>query len=121
MSAFSDVDSLRPQAIWAGVTTRAVHGERMTVGLIELEPGSTVPEHAHDNEQVGMLITGSLDFRVGAETRQLEPGGIWCIPSRVPHTVSAGPKGAVLVEAFSPPRDDWRALEAGEPGRGRWP
>ena len=73
----------------------------MTVGLIELEPGSTVPEHAHDNEQVGMLITGSLDFRVGAETRQLEPGGIWCIPSRVPHTVSAGPKGAVMVEVFS--------------------
>jgi quercetin dioxygenase-like cupin family protein len=121
VSAFSDVDSLGPQQIWAGATARAVHGERVTLSLIEFEPGSAVPEHAHDNEQVGLLIAGSLDFRIGAETRQLEPGGIWCIPAEVPHAVNVGPQGAVLVEAFSPPRDDWRALEAGEPGRGRWP
>jgi quercetin dioxygenase-like cupin family protein len=121
VSAFSDVDSLGPQQIWAGVTARAVHGEQVTVSLLELDPGSTVPEHSHDNEQVGVLITGSLDFRIGAEARQLGPGGIWCIPARVPHAVSVGPQGAVLVEAFSPPRDDWQTLAAGEPGRGRWP
>ena len=27
----------------------------------------------------------------------------------------------MLVEVFSPPRDDWGAIEAHEPGPGRWP
>jgi len=121
VGAFSDVDSLGPQRIWEGVTARAVHGERVTLALIELDPGSALPEHAHDNEQLGMLIEGSLSFRIGEETRELEPGATWCITARVAHAVSAGPRGAVLVEAFSPPRTDWRALESDPPGRGSWP
>ena len=121
MGAFSDVDSLGPQRIWEGVTARAVHGERMTLSLIELDPGSSVPEHAHANEQLGMLIEGSLSFRIGEETRELGRGATWCITAQVPHAVSAGPQGAVLVEVFAPPRTEWRALEPAEPGRGRWP
>ena len=41
---------------------------------VELEPGVTVPEHSHENEQQGMVLTGSLTFTVGGETRQLGPG-----------------------------------------------
>jgi quercetin dioxygenase-like cupin family protein len=82
---------------------------------VELEPNSVVPEHSHANEQVGILLRGAVHFRVGAETRDLGPGGTWRIPGDVPHAVAAGPEGADLVEVFSPPRDDWRDLERLEP------
>ena len=46
---------------------------------------------------------------------------MWVIPPNVPHSVTVGPDGAVIVEAFSPPRADWGAIETREPGPGRWP
>ena len=122
MGAFDHAGTIPPQRIWEGVTSRAVHGEKLTLSLIELEPGAGVPEHSHENEQLGILIQGSLAFRIGDESGSVVPGGTWCVLARVPHSVSAGPDGAVLVEVFSPPRrDDWAAIEPHEPGPGRWP
>jgi len=63
----------------------------VTMTLIELEPGAVVPEHGHEQEQVGLLLHGSMTFCVGGETRELGPGGTWCIPGNVPHSVVAGP------------------------------
>jgi quercetin dioxygenase-like cupin family protein len=121
MSAFADIGDVAPQQIWDGVLGRVVHAERITFGLIELEPGSLVPEHCHDNEQVGMILEGSLTFRVGDEERDLAPGASWRILANVPHEVRTGPNGAVLIEVFSPPRHDWNAIERQEPRPPRWP
>jgi quercetin dioxygenase-like cupin family protein len=121
LGAFAHAHTIRPQAIWDGVESRAVHGEKVTLSLIELDPGAVVPEHSHENEQVGILIQGSLIFRVGGETEEVVPGGTWCILAHVPHSVTAGPAGAVVAEVFSPPRHEWGAIETREPGPGRWP
>jgi quercetin dioxygenase-like cupin family protein len=115
VSAFDDLASIVPQQIWPGLVGRAVHGDEVTVAHIELEPGIEVPEHSHANEQVGVLLRGSLRFRIGEEDRQLEPGATWCIRADVPHSVQAGPDGATLVEVFAPPRADWAGLERLEP------
>ena len=48
-----------------------------------------------------------MTFRIGDETGELGPGGSWAILANVPHSVAVGPEGAVIVEVFSPPRDDW--------------
>jgi unsaturated pyranuronate lyase len=121
VSAFDDVPAIGPQAIWDGVVVRAVQGERTTVGVVELEPDAHVPEHRHENEQLGMVIAGSVRFRVGDETRELGPGGTWRILANEPHEVHAGPEGAVVIDVFAPPRDDWSALEPQPPRPPRWP
>ena len=111
---------MTPQQIWDGVLGRSVHGERITLGVIELDPDSLVPEHSHENEQLGLVLSGSLSFRVGGETRELGPGGTWRITADTPHEVRAGPEGAVVIDVFSPIREDWKPLErrARPP---RWP
>jgi quercetin dioxygenase-like cupin family protein len=111
MSAFGGIDRLDQLRIWDGVTAQAVEGERTTLAVIELEPQSAVPEHSHDNEQLGVLIRGSMRFRVGDEVRELGPGETWRILSHVPHEVTAGPDGALAVECFAPARDDWAGLD----------
>ena len=121
MSAFADAGEIPPQRIWDGILGRTVHGERITLSLVELEPDTVVPEHSHENEQLGILLQGSVTFRVGDETRELGPGGTWHILAHVPHAVTTGPAGAVLVEVFSPIRDDWHALELQAPRPPRWP
>lgn len=110
MSAFGGIDRLEHLRIWDGVTAQAVEGERTTLAIVDLEPGSTVSEHRHENEQLGVLIRGAMRFRVDAETRDLVPGDTWQIPGSVPHEVTAGPDGALAVECFTPARADWAGL-----------
>jgi quercetin dioxygenase-like cupin family protein len=121
VSAFSETASLERQQIWEGVVGRTIHGERVTLSVIELDPGTLVPEHAHENEQLGVLLLGGMRFTVGGESRDLGPGATWRILGNVPHSVAVGPEGAVVVEVFSPVRGDWQALEQQEPRPGRWP
>jgi quercetin dioxygenase-like cupin family protein len=121
VSAFAQLGELPPLQIWDGVAGRALHGERLTLSVVELDPGTIVPEHAHENEQIGMVVSGSVSFRVADETRELAPGGTWCILANVPHEVHTGPQGAVVIEAFGPARSDWESLERRPPTRPRWP
>jgi quercetin dioxygenase-like cupin family protein len=121
VGAFENVSSLDLQRIWEGVHGRVVHGQRITLGLIELDPGSVVPEHSHEHEQLGMCLSGSLRFRVADESRQLGPGETWCIASNVPHEVEVGPEGAVVIDVFAPTRDDWREAPRVGPRSPRWP
>ena len=116
MTAFSHLDALVPHVIWPGVTGRSVVSENATFSYLELDPDTHVPEHAHPNEQVGVLLRGSLRFRIGQETADLTPGATWCILADVPHEVWAGPDGAALVELFAPRRDDWGDREQLAPG-----
>ena len=111
MSAFDHLDEMGPIGIWDGVIARAIDGRNCSIGIVELDPDSHVPEHSHPNEQLGLVVSGSVSFRVGDETRELGPGGTWSISPDVPHEVHVGPEGAVVIDVFSPPRADWSALE----------
>lgn len=121
MSAFGNVSSLELQRIWDGVHARIVHGDRITLGVLELDPNSVVPEHSHEHEQLGVCLSGSLVFRVGDESRQLGPGETWSIPGNVPHEVHVGPAGAVVLDVFAPTRDDWRQAPSADARTPRWP
>lgn len=121
MSIFAELGALSPLAIWDGVVARAVESERLTLSVVELAAGTVIPEHRHGNEQVGVLLAGSLSFRAGGESYEAVPGTTWAIPADVPHSVTAGADGAVVVEVFAPRRDDWAGAERGEPAPPRWP
>lgn len=118
---FDDLTAIHPAAIWDGVAARAVHGERMTLAVVELDPDSVVPEHSHENEQLGIVLRGSVRFRVGGEERALGPGATWRIEANTPHEVRTGHEGAVVVDVFAPPRDDWEAAEPVRARAPRWP
>ena len=119
-SAFDDLGGIAPQQLFAGFLARAVHGERLTLAVVEIEPNAVLPEHDHANEQFRLILGGTASFRVGDETRELAPGDIWRIPSGTPHSLVAGPEGAEVIDVFSPPRDEWRGLATLEPRRPRW-
>jgi len=121
VDALGDMASVPAQQIWDGIAGRAVHGERLTLGLIELEPDAVLPEHRHENEQLGMVISGSITFTIGTERQTLGPGGTWRIPSNMPHEATIGPEGAVVIDVFNPVREDWKALPETEPRSPLWP
>ena len=121
MSAFADLGDIAPIGIWEHVLARLVDGDECSLAVVELDPDSVVAEHSHPNEQLGLVVSGTVTFRVGDEERALAPGGTWRIPPDVPHEVHAGPNGAVVVDVFAPPRADWQAVEHAGPRSPRWP
>jgi quercetin dioxygenase-like cupin family protein len=121
MSAFSDLGAIPAQQLAPGYTARAVHGGRLTLAVVEIEPNAELPEHSHENEQLGLVLRGSVRFRVGAEEQTLAAGGMWCIPPNTPHLVRGGPDGAVVADVFAPAREEWGALEELPPADPSWP
>lgn len=118
MTDLSDLADIAPIQVFQGIRARRVEGDLITLAIVELDPDAVVPEHRHAHEQNGMVITGQMTFRVGTEERVLGPGGTWRILGDVPHTATAGPEGAVVIDVFSPIRSDWEdrpVLDAMEP------
>jgi quercetin dioxygenase-like cupin family protein len=111
VSNLVDVVDLPVIDVWGeAVRARRIQGERITLALVELAPDSVVPGHQHEAEQLGMVVEGSVTFTIGDERRELGPGGMWRIPSNVPHQVTTGPAGATVIDLFAPPRADWDQL-----------
>jgi quercetin dioxygenase-like cupin family protein len=118
---FESLNNIRPHQLGQGITARAIESERMTIAVIDLDPGAVLPEHHHENEQLGFVIAGTITMRIGNEKRQLNVGDMYAIPSDVPHDALAGPDGCTVADVFAPPRADWREIKRLDPMPGRWP
>lgn len=122
MTSFADLAAIPPFDVWGeAVRARRVQGERVTLAVVELAANAVVPEHRHESEQLGIVIEGGVKFTIDGETRELGPGGTWRILSNKPHVIQAGPGGAVVIDVFSPVRDDWDRYPLLEPRRPVWP
>ncbi|MEP6680595.1 MAG: cupin domain-containing protein [Chloroflexota bacterium] len=121
MTDLADLADIPPIQVWENIRARRVQGDQITLAVVELDANALVPEHLHPSEQNGIVIQGEMRFRVGSEERTLGPGGTWRILGNVPHAAHAGPQGAVVIDVFSPVRDDWEALPQLERADPVWP
>lgn len=88
-----------------GIVLRPVVGDRLNIQEVVLEPGATAPLHTHDEEQVGYVVSGEIDFTDGNETHRLKAGDFYYASSGTPHGATALEGGCVVIDAFSPPRE----------------
>lgn len=96
-----------------GIAARIFGGEKMTVSVVELDSGAVSPAHHHVQEQWGFLIQGSIERILGDERIEMEPGDFWQTPGGVPHGMVAGPEGAIVIDVFAPPRQEYLKPGAG--------
>lgn len=88
------------------IARQVIHGDRTTVARILLKAGAFVPEHSHENEQVSMIVSGSLKFQVAGRDQVVRAGQTLRIPPHVPHAATAE-EDCVAIDVFSPRREDW--------------
>ncbi len=79
---------------------------------VKMEEGAVIPLHHHSHEQGGVLISGTLELQIGEETRILKPGQLYLIPSNVSHRAVAVGGPAVVLDVFSPVREDYIELSS---------
>ncbi len=95
------------QQVIPGVALKTtVHGERTQIVEFKLAAGNTLPMHAHEQEQTGYLVSGSIVLTIGGETFNVGPGDSWNIPGNVEHGVKII-SDSVAIEVFSPLRQDY--------------
>jgi quercetin dioxygenase-like cupin family protein len=86
-------------------------GERMRSQAFTIEPGVAVPEHSHDNEQVGYVTRGELTFLLDGDELVVGPGDSYAIAAGEVHGAeNRGDEAVRGVEMFAPPRENpsWR-------------
>ena len=89
---------ITPGIRWRTITA----GASMYQMRAELTAGSRLPEHAHPQEQIAHVIKGRMKLIVA--------GDAFYLGSNVPHGVETI-EDTTVIDTFSPPRDDYLALD----------
>lgn len=88
------------------------NGEIMMVKAI-FEEGSIGYIHQHFHSQVTYVESGEFEVTVGDEVKMLSTGDAFFIEPDVPHGAVCK-KAGVLIDVFSPRRDDFLAAEGAQ-------
>ena len=95
-----------------GIATRIFPGDQAMLSIVTIAPHSTGTPHSHPQEQWGVLLEGSLVRIQDGEEVAMTAGDFWRTPGGIVHSVRTGDEGAVVLDIFAPPRDEYR--KAGE-------
>ncbi len=91
---------------FSGIARRILNTEQATVQEYRFEPGASFPLHRHPQEQITLILEGSVALAAGGETQQLGEGSWSVVTGDLPHGITAGAAGArflaILVPARSP-------------------
>ena len=96
-----------------GITTRIFPGEQAMLSVVRIGPDAEGTLHSHAQEQWGVILEGTAVRTQGDKEIEVRAGDFWRTPCDVPHTVKAGPEGALILDVFAPPRDEYRKAGKG--------
>jgi quercetin dioxygenase-like cupin family protein len=102
------IKGIKPKQLVPGITGYYAHGEKQTLGYVEVKKGSVLPEHHHVHEQITFILEGQLDMIIGGEPCSLTAGMYHVIPSDMPHSATA-PVDCKVIDVFSPVREDYKS------------
>jgi len=78
-------------------------GEKIQVFQVEFKGGTTIPEHAHQEEQAGYIVKGKFEVNIGGKKGILIPGCYYWIPGNIPHSGFIH-EDTIFMDIYSPPR-----------------
>lgn len=102
-----DLAQGNPRELAQGINARIFLGDQAMLSVVRMDPNTEVNLHSHDEEQWGLLLEGEvIHIQEGQET-PLKAGAFWRTPGGVPHGIRTGAVGALVLDIFSPPREDY--------------
>jgi len=106
---YYSVDALPKIQPAPGVEMSMMVGGAMMANWVRIEPDAGIPMHSHPHEQLGLVLEGEIEMTIAGDTRICRPGDAYTIPGEIPHSGKAGPAGCLVLDLFSPPREDYIA------------
>src|SRR5882757_6830075 len=88
-----------------GVRRTTEHTEKATIASYEFDPGAEFPLHTHGEEQITLVIDGTVEFQVDGSLQELGRGETSVVAGGVEHGLRAGPRGARFLAVLVPRRE----------------
>lgn len=96
-----------------GINTRIFAGQNVMLSVVRVAPHTSGTVHSHPEEQWGVLLQGECVRLQGDEELPMKEGDFWHTPGGVQHAIRTGEAGAIVLDIFSPPREEYK-----QPGEG---
>ncbi len=102
-----DFTGVASERIADGITRQMVWGERIMVCRLAFAPHVVTPVHTHPHEQITIVDRGRVEFTIAGKKRIVSAGDVLHFPSGVEHGATMLDEEVVLVDIFSPIREDF--------------
>ena len=102
-----DWESIPVERIADGIERQMIWGDRLMVCRLRLAPRVVTPVHAHPHEQITIVERGQVVFTIAGAERRSAAGDVLHFPSHVEHGATMLGDEVVLIDIFSPVREDF--------------
>ena len=102
-----DWSSIPVEQIAEGITRQLISGDRLMVCRLTLAARTVTAVHSHVHEQITLVERGQADFFVEGQRRTAKAGDVLLFPSGIQHGATMLEDEVVLIDIFSPPREEF--------------
>lgn len=95
------------QQLEEGIERQMVIGERLMMCRLRIAPHIVTPAHDHPHEQMTIVERGSVMFTIGENQQLAKAGDVLHFPSGTWHGATMLDEEVILVDIFSPIREDF--------------
>ncbi len=97
-----------PKHIAEGTVRRVLaYSDQLMTCELQIAKGAPVSTHAHPHDQITYIVKGTLEFCVEGEKAIVHAGDTMCIPGGAEHGPTEILEDSVIIDTFSPKRDDF--------------
>lgn len=90
-----------------GIARQMIHGDRLMVCRLTIAARTVTPIHSHYHEQITLVERGRVDFFVEGQRKTVKAGDVLVFPSNIQHGATMLDEEVVLIDIFSPPREEF--------------
>jgi quercetin dioxygenase-like cupin family protein len=126
MQSTSDLSAIAQHLDWAsipvekleeGIERQMVIGEQLMICRLRFAPHIVTLAHDHPHEQMTLVERGRVRFIIGNEERIAQAGDVLYFPSGCWHGATMLDEEVVLIDIFTPIREDFLAKTNGTQSR----
>lgn len=97
-----------------GIERQMIWGNRVMVCRLRFRPHVVTVVHTHPHEQITIVERGRLRFTIAGVERVASAGDVLHFSSQVAHGATVLDEEVVLIDIFSPVREDFLPVRAEE-------
>ena len=102
-------DTIPAERVAEGIARQMVVGEKLMICRLTIQPRVVTAVHTHEHEQVTMVERGRVLYVIDGVERVCAAGDVLHFPPHLPHGATMLDEEVVLVDVFTPPREDFLA------------
>jgi len=100
------------ETVDAHTQRKVFHSDRITFVILKVQgsedPGGPIKLHYHKHDQISHVLEGEVLVNVNGSQKKIGPGGTYVVPSNIHHGIRVLTENLVLMDMFTPTRDDFR-------------